>query len=253
MDPETREENNPYYNLDDQKNLVNENDEETNSKINKNWTLTMRLGFIRKVYGILSLQLIFTFLMCITSIFSDSFREFQLNHIGLFIIILITSLITSIVLVCFRNVARSVPTNYILLSLFTFCEGYMVSLICGMSSPRIVLMAAAMTSGVVIALTVYAVTTKTDFTVMGSLIFVISALMLLFGIFVMFTNNSVLNTIYTCLGVLVFSLYLVFDTQLIVGKHELKLDIDDYIVGAMMLYLDIIGLFLEILKLLDRK
>ena len=32
-------------------------------------------------------------------------------------------------------------------------------------------------------------------------------------------------------------------------KHELSLD--DYIIGALMLYIDIIGLFLELLRLLS--
>jgi FtsH-binding integral membrane protein len=46
---------------------------------------------------------------------------------------------------------------------------------------------------------------------------------------------------------------LVYDTQLIAGKGKLKLGVDDYIIGALIIYLDIILLFLELLKICGRK
>jgi hypothetical protein len=39
---------------------------------------------------------------------------------------------------------------------------------------------------------------------------------------------------------------------LIVGGKKHELSYDDYIIGALMLYVDIIGLFLELLELLNR-
>lgn len=218
--------------------------------INQYWDTQVRLGFIRKVYGILSVQLTFTFLMCLVSHLSQSFNMFQIANPGFLWISLIGTVVTMICIMCFRSLARNVPTNYILLGIFTLCESYMISFICGATNWRLVLMAAAMTSAIVISLTIYAYTTKTDFTVMGSMMFVIGCVMLLFGIFVMFTNNKLIHIIYSCMGVIAFSIYLVFDTQLIVGNHENKLEIDDFIVGALMLYTDIINLFLNILSLL---
>jgi len=53
----------------------------------------------------------------------------------------------------------------------------------------------------------------------------------------------------------VISLYLIYDTQLICGgKHGRanQISMDDYIFAAIMLYLDILILFLEILKLLGK-
>ena len=46
--------------------------------------------------------------------------------------------------------------------------------------------------------------------------------------------------------------HFVYDTQTIVGgKGRIELDIDDYVYGALMLYLDIINLFIYILSLLS--
>lgn len=254
---------NPYYNLND-----NERDEEVNVGTNHNqnklnndediivkqqdWSVEIRLGFIRKVYGILSVQLVITFLMCLYSVTNKGYALFQQTHTGIFWLSFILGFIIIIVLSCFRNICRTVPINYILLFAFTVCESYMVSFVCSISDPEIVLMAAAMTAGVVIGLTIYAVTTKTDFTMLGGILFVFLSIMILFGIFLLFTDNDVVHIIYSCLGVFLFSIYLIHDTQLIIGNHELKLSVDEYIFAALNLYLDIINLFLYILDILSR-
>lgn len=220
--------------------------------LNENWDVNMRLGFIRKTYGILSIQVAATFFLCALSVYSSKFGEFQLRVPELMFIAIFGTIISSICLFCCRSLSRSVPTNYILLFTFTLCEAYLVSVVCGQTNPQFVLMAAAMTFAVVCALTLYACTTKTDFTMLGSMLFVVSCIILLFGIFTLFTHNKLIHIIYSCLSVIAFSIYLVYDTQLIVGNHENKLEIDDYILGAMMLYVDIISLFLHILKLLKQ-
>lgn len=77
------------------------------------------------------------------------------------------SIVLSITLFCFKNIGRTIPVNYIFCLAFTclqykkfiillVCESYMVSCVCALYEPRTVLMAAFMTLGVTLALTVYA-------------------------------------------------------------------------------------------------
>ena len=47
-------------------------------------------------------------------------------------------------------------------------------------------------------------------------------------------------------------MYLVYDVQLISGKFGIQYSVDDYIFAAMELYIDIIRLFLEILRILAK-
>ena len=49
--------------------------------------------------------------------------------------------------------------------------------------------------------------------------------------------------------VVFYGLFLIYDTQLIAGGKKHQLSMDDYIVGALLLYIDIMMLFLELLKL----
>ncbi len=66
----------------------------------------------------------------------------------------------------------------------------------------------------------------------------------------MFTNSPFIQILYCSVGVCLFGIYIVIDTQLIVGGKTIQLDIDDYYTGAMLLYVDIISIFLYILQLL---
>ena len=53
---------------------------------------------------------------------------------------------------------------------------------------------------------------------------------------------------YGCIGALIFSLYIVYDTQLMMGgKHKYALSPEEYIFAALNIYLDIINLFRYIL------
>ena len=51
--------------------------------------------------------------------------------------------------------------------------------------------------------------------------------------------------------VTLFGIYLIFDTQLIVGNHRISFGVDEYILAALMIYLDLLNIFLEILSILS--
>ena len=108
-----------------------------------------------------------------------------------------------------------------------------------------------MTAGLTVGLTFYALTTKTDFTAWGGMLWAIGSIMLIFGLF-SFMFGTTMRLIYCTLGVALFSVYLIFDTQLIVGGEGkyAELGKDDYILGAIILYLDIINIFLYIVQIL---
>eukprot|EP01017_Pseudomicrothorax_dubius_P048617 TRINITY_DN888_c0_g1_i1.p1 TRINITY_DN888_c0_g1~~TRINITY_DN888_c0_g1_i1.p1 ORF type:complete len:264 (+),score=26.05 TRINITY_DN888_c0_g1_i1:56-847(+) len=215
----------------------------------------VRKGFIRKVYSILSVQLTFTAAICALPFFSERIRDFQRSPIGIGLLILamITSIICVYMVFCYMNIARRVPVNFFILLIFTTCEAYMVSFSTSQYKLRIVLMAFALTAVATISLTLYALTTKSDFTTCGGILFVIGALLLVFGLVLIFMRSAILDFIYSCLIVILYSFYLIYDTQLIAGGKKYELSLDDYIIGAMLIYVDIIVLFLEILKLLGNR
>ena len=124
----------------------------------------------------------------------------------------ISALVISCALTCCSNLARQVPTNYILLFVFTFLEAYAVGSVCAIyQDGLLVLTAAFMTAGIVIGLTIYAIFTKTDFTVCGGALFVVGAAFIMFSLF-SFMFGPTMRMIYAALGVILFGFYLIFDT-----------------------------------------
>ena len=59
--------------------------------------------------------------------------------------------------------------------------------------------------------------------------------------------------VYGCIGVLVFSLFLVYDTQLLVGGRKYELSEEEYVFAALTIYIDVIQIFLYLLELFGRR
>jgi hypothetical protein len=107
-----------------------------------------------------------------------------------------------------------------------------------------------MTLGITAAATVYAMVTKTDFTVKWGIVLVLGISVLFLGIFSIFWHNRFLVILYCTLGVILFGIYLIIDTQLILGGKRMQFSIDDYAAAAMLLYIDIIQIFLYLLRMM---
>lgn len=209
----------------------------------------VRLGFIRKVYIIICFMLLFTFGLVAISYFVQGFRDFQVQNWWLAIVASVLMIILMYVLGCFRSVARAVPWNYLLLFLFTLCMAYIVSFGTASYNGEAIIIAVGITAAVVIALTIYAMCTSTDFTVCWGLAIVLGVIMIIGSIIGIILRNRWFDVGMAAIGCLVFGFYLVVDTQLVIGKNSRAYSVDDYVMAAVAIYIDIINLFLEILKL----
>jgi len=220
---------------------------------------SVRLGFIWKVFTILALSLLLTTGIVAIPLASDPVAEFLYANVWILITAVILMFIVEIAIFCCSAPARQVPINYICLAIFVICESILLAYVCSNVSQQqgnanVVFMAAGMTAGIVRVLTIYALTTKTDFTTCMGALWALFGVFIIFGIFALiFHRDPIINTIYCALGVAIFGIYLVIDVQLISQSKRYQLTEDDYIIGVLILYIDIIQIFLYILRLLSRK
>ena len=212
----------------------------------------VRKGFIKKVYGILLIQLAISLLfISVGTLFSEQVKDFVVNAIPLYFIAGIGAFVTLILLCCVKSIARTVPTNYILLLIFTVCESYLLMIISCTYEPTIVFSAVALTVACTLGLTVYAWTTKKDFTPLVAWMWAVVFTFIFCGLlFFCFGRNVYI--FYCGGGVLIYSIYIIIDTQLLLGKFQHEFNTEDYVFAAMNLYLDIINLFLYILRILGK-
>jgi FtsH-binding integral membrane protein len=208
-------------------------------------TIDIRNQFIRKVYTILTVQLIATGAVSALSFMSSSYKAWIQSHPAVVWISLLGSLIFMLLTYWKRH---SYPTNLLFLSGFTLLEAYTISVIVSFYKTSVVLNAVLLTAGIFVFLTAFACQTKYDFTSWMPYLFGGLWGLVLFGFMAAFMPySSTGELIYGGLAALIFSGYILVDTQLVLRKHH----VEEEIAAAISLYLDIINLFLAILRILN--
>lgn len=214
---------------------------------------SIRLAFIRKVFAILILQMSVTIAFIAWFIFHEPTKKYVQNNVGMYIAGYVIFLVLYFVLVCCTSVARKHPINLILLAIFTISLSYMVAVISSFHDTTIVLALFGMTLLISIGIIGFASQTKYDFTKWAGVLFAAAFTLFIFGLFaaILIPTGYMrgLNVVYSGLGALLFMAFLAFDTQLIMGGKKYEISPEDYVFAAMMLYVDIIYIFLYLLSL----
>ncbi|KAF8973036.1 UPF0005-domain-containing protein [Flammula alnicola] len=208
----------------------------------------IRNAFIRKLYTILLCQIGATTIIGSIIYASPSVVFWVVTHTWAFYIPLFGTLINLFLLYWKRHTH---PWNLVLLSTFTALEAFTLGIAISFYPNVLVLQALLITTGVFLGLTLFTFQSKYDFSGMGPFLFgsLIALCVTGFvGIFLPFSRT--MDIIIAIGGCLIFSGYIVYDTYLI----NKRLSPDEYIMGAISLYLDFINLceyFLNILRLLS--
>lgn len=250
---EANELNNPLLKTEDEHHrLLNQRNQFTEEEVELKIEDKMRNGFITKVFGILLFQISITGLLILPSVISSSYQQFQQTHYYLVFFALMLSIVLVLCPLCCGFILQRVPLNYIYLFAFTLCFGYSVSYITSGYSASVVLFAVALTLVTVATLTVYASRTKSDITVYGGVLYVCLMLIIFGSLLTWVFHIPLFELLLTVLSLVLFSIYLVYDIQLLLGNKQKKFSEDDYILAAMNIYLDVMNIFLEILNLLGQ-
>jgi hypothetical protein len=218
-----------------------------------------RVGFVRKVYGILSVQLLLTVL--ISAPFAVQSTEWVDSHAWVLYVSLAAMISCMCVMMCCGQMLRSYPQNYIFLFVFTALMSVNVGFVSALYTWQSVTLAAGATMAIFLLLTCYAFFTTSDFTGYGPYLFTFLAVLSVFGLILSMLSLAGieikwLTMLYDVFGVMLFCFYIVFDTQMMMGDwggHKVQFSLDDYCFAALNLYLDIINLFLHLLSLLGSR
>lgn len=215
---------------------------------------SIRHGFIRKVYGILMVQIsVSVGAMALVRFHEPTTRFLFLYHEEFSIISVVIFFTSYLGLLCCDAVRRKTPLNFIFLGLFTLAESFMLSMGTLVYDTDTILLAGALTVGVCIVLTIFAFQTCCDFTIIASMLFFFALALMCFGIVDLLVQGRIITLVYSSFGAIVFSLYLIYDTQLMMeGRHKYSISPEEYIFASLNLYLDVISIFWHILKLVNK-
>lgn len=163
----------------------------------------------------------FTFGIVSLFSFHEGVRGFFNSNPYLILIPCILSFVLICTISCSESARRQSPTNVVILTAFTICEALMVGFIASTYDPESVFLAVALTAGIVILLTLFAFQPWVDATKWGPALFLIFIVYFIANIGVSiaygFTEGS--GRFYlACAGAVIFSFYIIYDTQMMMGK-----------------------------------
>ena len=204
----------------------------------------VRRGFIRKVLAILFCQLCVTMAIAVLFYVVPVLNNFCAKHSWFFWVSFLAAFAVLLVLVCKPRLAQTYPRNYCALCSFTVLEAVFIGVVCAQNNTVTVLYSISIVAIISIALIAFATQTKIDFTSKGSYLYA-ALWVFIFGGAVLYIEDYSMNNFFSVVGGFIFSMFIVYDAQLILGgNHRLQFGVDDYIFAALNLYLDIINLFL---------
>ncbi len=124
--------------------------------------------------------------------------------------------------------------------------GYILNHYVGMANgPQLIMQALGLTSVIFVALSMYALTTKKDFSFMGGFLFAGLIVVMVAGLINIFVGSSVVFMALNAAIALLMTALILYDTSRIVNGGE-----TNYIRATVSLYLDFINLFMALLHLL---
>jgi protein lifeguard len=171
-------------------------------------------------------------------VYHEGTKNFVVQNPSLWIVAFVVMIVTLLALACCESVRRRSPMNIIFLGIFTIAQSFMLGVVSVGFAREEILMAVGITAAVCLALTLFAFQTKWDFTMMGGILFVAVVILFLFGLVAMFFPGKTIQLIYGSLGALIFSFYLIYDTQMIMGgKHKYSISPEEHIFAALSIYL----------------
>ncbi|KAI4342718.1 hypothetical protein MLD38_027308 [Melastoma candidum] len=211
----------------------------------------LRWAFVRKVYAILCTQLLLTVAVGAVVVFVPPIARFITETragLAVWIVLLILPFLLLLPLYFFH---KKHPVNFLILGLFTISMAFAVGLSCSYRRGEVVLEAAILTAVVTVGLTLYtfwAAKRGKDFSFLGPFLFAAVLVLMVFGLIqFFFPLGRISLMIYGALGALIFSGYIIYDTDNMIKRYSY----DDYIWASVSLYIDVINLFLSILGVPD--
>ncbi|XP_049588756.1 fas apoptotic inhibitory molecule 2b isoform X2 [Syngnathus scovelli] len=213
---------------------------------------TVRRTFIRKVYAILMVQLLVTVGIVALFTFCAPVRFFIQTHPSLYMASSLLFFATYIALSCCGDLRRQVPWNIILLVIFTLSMAFMMGFVSSFYNTKSVMLCLGITAIVCFSIIVFSFQSKVDVTSCQGFLFSLCMVMLLGALVltaVPFGYIPWLQAICAVFGAILFTLFLAFDTQMLLGNKHVSISPEEYVFATLSIYLDIIYLFSFLLQL----
>jgi modulator of FtsH protease len=208
-------------------------------------SVSERLGFIRKVYALFFVAILFAVGGVFVGFNSPGLMMAIVEHYWITLILLIGGVIGT-------AAVRHVPgVNLAAFFGFTTFTGVMISPLLfyvSKTNPASILQAGVLTVGIFGGLTAYVFISKKDFSFLRGMVWVGLIVVVLGGLLnMLIIGSSGLSFALAAAALILFSGFVLYDTSNIIRRYPTN----EYIAGAMDLYLDAFNIFLALIRILN--
>jgi len=218
---------------------------ETGGFLGEDYERTLRRGFIRKVYMLLSLLMVLTVGIICAMLFTPGSTLFFYERRWLIWVAFIPMIVLLFVLLRYKD---RHPLNLVLLFTFAVVESFLIGIICASYQEQgvgdIIVISFGVTMGTFLGLTIFTLQSKIDWSFLATGLYA-GMWCLIIWAFLVWLFGFRTSFLFSLAGALLFCGFIVYDTNNVAKKYN----VDQYIAGAIALYLDIVNLFLCVLSM----
>ncbi len=206
------------------------------------------------------MQLVTTIAFCCFSYFCRPVLQFQLTYWWVSFVVLALMNVGFAILLSGERF-RQYPNNITFLFFYTLCFSYLISMITSNYASAygrlLVVGVAALALLIVIGLTIFALLTPNEYNPLyGTLYGTLSVIALSFvgfGILYILAFESGLYQLYCAAIVAMVGILTLIDSKLIGGRRSIDISKEDYLIGLLMLEVDIVRACLRLCQMLRAK
>lgn len=233
---------------------------------------TARVNYLRRQYPLIFIQqalaviFIYEALSANTNGSQNKIREFLLNNwVWSFLIPLIVISLLSLVAFFVRSLIARTPVNWVSYIFFTVGFATLFAYLSVKYQERAVIggidtvtqdgtwiyfYVLSMAAMISFALTIHTLTTKSELTFQSASLYVVGSVLLVAFLFLVFSNMPlILSHLLTVTGI-IWGFYIVWENESVVSGTKSEWSREDYIIGAIAIYLSIVTLFLRLADLI---
>ena len=227
------------------------------SEISKEQEIEETKRFFVRVYGWMSLALIITGLTAFKTFSSEQLLSFVYQTPFVFTGLLIAELLLVGVLVGAVNRMSAVAATAVFAG-YSVLNGLTLSVIFIRYTSESIASTFFIAAGTFAAMSAFGYFTKKDLTKLGNILIMALLGLIIASLVNFFMQSEMLYWISSYVGVLIFVGLIAYDTQKlkklnVIGNEGTDEDKKEAIIGALVLYLDFINLFLFLLRIFGRR
>ncbi|XP_053104318.1 protein lifeguard 1-like [Hemicordylus capensis] len=208
----------------------------------------VRMSFLWKVLLVLTVQSMATLAVMAAFLFLKEVKTFVWSSLWILSLPVAGFLFSALSLLCCRGLRRKAPWNLLVLAILTLSHSCMLSLRASFYTTDSILIALGISAVICLLAVLFSIKAPCNFTLYMVVLLVLLVLLLMAGLTLTYLPEFMMEFTFATMRSLFFTWFLVVETQLLLGNKLVAFSCEEYVLAALLLYVDIFLVFTDITR-----